>query len=473
MSLSEVQRRARGRRRGGLTMALTLLAVGLPVTAASAQQIAPPTFSSGQGLQVQSVQRLDQRLYELTLTTSALPGPAKVRILLPAGYEQHSARRYPVLYLLHGTVGAAADWTAKGEAEQTTEGLPLIVVMPDIGLNGDGGGYCTNWVSGTYSWETFHIEQLLPWVEVNLHTKATRKGRAIAGLSQGGFCSLSYAARHPDLFQTALAYSGVPDIGWNPADIAGMTGVIGATETLDGEPPNSMFGDRATNEINWADHDPATLASNLRGTSLFEYTGNGQPGPLEETPEAVGMSVEALVHEDNVHFHERLAELAIPVTYDDYGPGTHSWPYWARDLRWTIGDVMANFKHPPAEPRRVNYTIADPEYSVFGWTVSMHRAAEEFSTLGDANRRGFALSGSGSATVTTPPIFTPAASYRIEEQQQEGSTQGVVQADPDGRLRIDVSLGPANPYQQYTAAADALGTDVYTTRVRIATVATG
>ena len=59
-------------------------------------------------------------------------------------------------------------------------------------------------------WETFHIDQLIPWIDHNLRTVADRRGRAIAGLSQGGFCSMSYAARHPDLFGVALSFSGAP-----------------------------------------------------------------------------------------------------------------------------------------------------------------------------------------------------------------------------------------------------------------------
>ena len=427
-----------------------------------------PSFASSDGLQVASVQRLDQRLFEVTVTTSALPGPAKVRILLPAGYEAEPKRRYPVIYLFHGTSGGAADWTEKGEAEQTTEGLPVIVVMPDIGLNDDGGGYCTNWVSGTYGWETFHIDQLLPWVQTNLRTIATRDGRAIAGLSQGGFCSLSYAARHPDLFQTALAYSGVPDIAYNATDIAGMTPIAAATETaLDGEPPNSMFGSRASDEINWADHDPTTLAENLRGMNLSEYFGNGEPGP-GETPEPAAMSIEALVHEDNIHFHERLTELGIPSLYDPYGAGTHSWPYWARDLKWSVGSIMEDFANPAPAPEKVTYTIADAQYSVYGWSVAMHRTAEEFSTLQEADANGFALSGSGSASVLTPPDYRRGKSYLVTMSGHEGTSSETVAADSERRLALEVPLGPPNPYQQDTPEATAAGSSTYTTAVSIA-----
>ena len=175
--------------------------IGLPGSPAPPASSPPAvTFANGDGLSVQTQKALDTRLYALTMTTKALPGIVNVRILLPAGYASHPHERYPVLYLLHGTSGTASDWTVMGNAEQATAGLPLIVVMPDIALNDGGGGYCTNFPDGTQDWTTFHIGQLIPWVQANLRTLDTRSERAIAGLSQGGFCSLSYAARYPSLF---------------------------------------------------------------------------------------------------------------------------------------------------------------------------------------------------------------------------------------------------------------------------------
>src|ERR1700680_4517413 len=122
---------------------------------------AVPRLVDGAGLRVLSARAVDARLLEVGVSTAALTGPANVRILLPAGYAQHPRRRYPVLYLLHGTSGGAADWTTTGAAEQTTAGRQLIVVMPDIALGRDGGGWCTNWwgsgPQGRPLWETFHI----------------------------------------------------------------------------------------------------------------------------------------------------------------------------------------------------------------------------------------------------------------------------------------------------------------------------
>jgi S-formylglutathione hydrolase FrmB len=425
------------------------------------------------GLKVLSEKQLDSRLIELSVSTAALPGPAKIRLLLPPDYSSNLGRRYPVFYLLHGTSGGASDWTVMGDAEKTTAGLPVIVVMPDIALNDNGGGWCTNWVNGgaygVPEWETFHVAQLIPWVDQNLRTIGTRQGRAIAGLSQGGFCSMSYAARHPDLFSIALAYSGAPDIAYDQGDAAGSTAIINATEFgLDGVPPNSMFGDRATNEVNWADHDPATLANNLRGLDLFMYVGNGVPGPLDSSPVNPEASlIEGAVHQDTFDFHDRLDALSIPSYYDDYGPGTHSWPYWTRDLQQSIGPIMDDFAHPPPDPAGITYTTADAQYSVYGWEVSMHRPAEEFSTLEDADAQGFAVAGSGSGTVRTPPMFAPGASYAVTLRGTNVSQAATSVADPHGRLSIDVPLGPPNPYQQDTAAAMAAGTTVYTTTVSI------
>lgn len=447
-----------------------LVATAVAFAASAPPAGAAPALRDADGIHVVSRQRIDPRLLAVTVISGALPEPADVRILLPAGYARHPRRRYPVLYLLHGTSGGAADWTTMGDAEQTTANLGLIVVMPDIALGDDGGGWCTNWYNGgAYGqpeWETFHIRQLIPWIDRNLRTVASRDGRAIAGLSQGGFCSMSYAARHPDMFETALAYSGAPDIAYDAEAQLLVTPVINATETfLDRAPLNSMFGDRLTEEINWAAHDPTTLAENLRGMNLLMYFGNGSPGPLDSgAPNLGAIAIEAGVHELNVLFHRRLDALGIPSFYDDHGPGTHSWPYWARDLRWSIGAIMADFRHPSPAPRAITYTSAEPSYSVFGWQVTVGRKVEEFSTLAHAGRHGFTLEGSGTATVRTPPFYRPHRRYRITV----GSQTVVERAGPQGRLTIAVPLGPSDTVQEYPLDGPPIGTTVYATHVEVA-----
>jgi S-formylglutathione hydrolase FrmB len=436
-----------------------------PASAASAV-----TFHSGHGLTITRVKQLNPRLYAIVVRTRTLPDPANIYVLLPPGYSSRSARRYPVFYLLHGTSGTASDWTLKGHAQRVIGNRPLITVMPDIALNDGGGGWCTNWPNGAQRWETFHIHQLLPWVQSNLRTLNTRGERAIAGLSQGGFCSMSYAARHPDLFSIALGYSGAPDIYYDPQARAGAEAVINATEVgLDHVPPNTFFGNPLTDGINWAAHDPATLAENLRWTRMYMYWGNGQNGPYDSPGSSGGANaIEALIWGDNNYFQTRLNSLGIPAYFDDYGNGTHSWPYWTRDLRWSIGRIMFDFEHPTPAPSQFTFTSADNAYSIYGWRVTMHRAAREFSTLSQAGRGGFDLSGSGSASVLTAADYRPNMAYQVSMYGDGARPQTtLIRGRRDGRLLLNVRLGPANPYRQDTAQAQAHGTAVFTTTVTI------
>jgi S-formylglutathione hydrolase FrmB len=310
------------------------------VAAIVALLAASPARAADHDIQLLSSQQLDSRLTELTLSTPALREPTHVRVLLPAGYEG-GQERYPVLYLLHGAFADYRAWTDAGDAEAITAGRPLIVVMPD----GGQGGWYTNWLNrgagGPPEWERFHIEQLIPWIDDHYRTVAAREGRAIAGLSMGGFGALSYAGRHPDLLDWAGSFSGAVDITHNLP----VVGVIALEALADGGLPGDQFGDRLLNDPNWRAHNPWNLAENLRGITLQISTGNGQPGPLDTNPPPFD-PVEQQVREMSLSLHRRLLALGIPHIWDDYGPGTHSWPYWQRDLRQALPSILATLAVP-------------------------------------------------------------------------------------------------------------------------------
>jgi hypothetical protein len=261
----------------------------------------------------------------------------------------------------------------------------------------------------------------------------------------------------------------VPDIYADPYARAGAKVLVNATEVaLDHVAPDTFFGPRDSNGINWAAHDPATLAENLRDTRIYMYWGNGQAGPLDSgSPDPAAAFIESLVWVDNNDFQRRLDALGIPGYFDDYGPGTDSWPYWKRDLSWSIGRITADLAHPWGAPRSVTYTSGDNSYSVYGWSVVMHRSARELSTLAHAGAGGFDLSGSGSATVTTAPVFIPNQSYQIDLFGPHVARSLAFDAGPNGRLRFAVPLGPSNPYPQFSPQAQSAGTAVYTTSVAI------
>ncbi len=461
---------------GGAAGASLLVATAGVGSVAPAAATSPTVaFQNGNQITVTSEAQADPRLIDMTVTTPAVAGTLHVDVLLPTNYDPST--HYPVLYLFHGTAGTASDWVNYGQVEQTTAGLPLIVVMPDASLNDNGGSWCSNWASqsAAANWETFHINELVPWIDANLPTIPDRQGRAIAGLSMGGFCSTSYAAQFPDLFETVLGFSPAPDIAYDKEAQAGAASIIGATEAgEDHVAPFSIFGDPFLDEINWAAHDPTTLAENLADTNILLFVGDGLPGPLDPSPltdpsyPEAGL-IEGAVDVDTTLFYDRLNALGISSYWDNYGSGTHSWPYWTRDLQQSIGKIMADFANPLPNPSKVTYTSTSTDYTIYGWQVSMQRTAEEFSTLENANSSGFALAGSGSGQVVTPAVYTPGGTYQVTIAEQKVSP--VVEqltADGTGALHITVPLGAANKYQEYTAQGYATGTKVYTTTVSIA-----
>jgi diacylglycerol O-acyltransferase/trehalose O-mycolyltransferase len=283
------------------------------------------------GLHVVREQRLGPRLEGWTLRTPALKGDTHVRVLLPAGYARQRHRRYPVLYLLHGRDDDYRGWTDHGEAAAITARYPLIVVMPDGGSN----GWYTDWYRDGKrvrpEWETYHVDQLLPWVDRHFRTIKSRRGRAIAGLSMGGFGALSYAGRHPRLFVAVASFSGALEVGSADA-----------------------WGPQASNPARWRAHLPIDLAARLRSLALIElFTGNGMPGPLDEAGLSADCDlcrIESFVEPMNVRLHDALRRLRIPHVWRDYGPGTHNWPYWERDLRQTLPDLIKALA--PSAPRR-------------------------------------------------------------------------------------------------------------------------
>ena len=122
-------------------------------------------------------------------------------IYLPESYETSSIE-YPVLYLLHGGGDNWKDWLLKGQAAEIAdrtiaEGTApeMIIVMPDGMQN-----WYANKADGTFNYEDYFFEELIPHIEATYRCRTERQYRAISGLSMGGFGSLLYALKHPDKF---------------------------------------------------------------------------------------------------------------------------------------------------------------------------------------------------------------------------------------------------------------------------------
>lgn len=396
----------------------------------------------------------DGRLHELTLHSAALGRDTRVRVLLPAGYDDPAAaqERYPVLLLLHGASGDQSDWTDATDVEGLTEDLDLVVVMPDGGAQ----GFYTDWLDGP-QWETHHLGELVPWIDATYRTVGTREGRAVAGLSMGGFGAMAYAARHPDLFATAASFSG-------GVDIADLSVAEAAALELIGLADDRKWGPFLTHEARWRGHNPPDLATNLRWTRLHLTSGSGLPCPGDR-PEA-GV-IEAATWTMTGGFAARLELAGVPYEAELRLCGTHEWHWWERDLaRWLPG-LMASFASPLPRPEAFDHRTSDHVTQVWGWTFTATRPAIELLDLRAVSPRGLTATGSGAVDVVTPPVYEPGAVYRLTGRgagtltvplalvpplgtgpQGDPSATTVV-ADPAGRLRFRIDLGPGHVPNQY------------------------
>ncbi|ONI81660.1 hypothetical protein ALI144C_20430 [Actinosynnema sp. ALI-1.44] len=391
------------------------------------------------GPAVLSRMMLGDRLVEYELRSRVLDGPTRLRILFPHGYGHDPQVRYPVLYLLHGGDDDYRSWTDEGQATESTEDMPFIVVMPHA-----GNGFYSDWVKpgryGRVRWETFHIGELLPWIDRTFRTVAHRSGRALAGLSMGGFGAMSYAARHPDLFTAAASFSGALDTNR-------YTFVPEIAARRDGGPIGAIWGDRITQSVRWRAHNPWDLAPNLRGMSLTVRTGTGLPGPLNER--AKPDPLEAIVFHESMRLHRRLERLGIKHDWH-YGHGTHNWSYWSKDLRATLPTIADVFANPTTTPTPFTHVSAEDDYRVRGWSVHFRRPRMEFSTLANAHCGGFTLIGSGTATVRTAGWFEPDREHKIAVDGPYDQRTVVVRADPAGRLALSLRLGPSGHGRRHT-----------------------
>lgn len=449
-----------------LLLSIALLA--LPLVEVRADAPTPPApAAAAEQLRLVSEVRVSDREIDLTFETPALPGPTTARVVLPTDYDPSGSTRYPMLLLLHGGAGQYTDWANNGLLE-LTEGLPLITVLPDAGRSAWYTNWWNNGLGGGPQWETYHLDQLLPYVDARFPTVGQRHGRAIAGLSSGGFGTMSYASRNPDLFVAAAAFSGALDTNTPPV-LAGK--VIDTLAAQDGGGPGSLFGLRETEEVRWRGSNPWDLATNLRDTVLAVRAGTGETGgefggggPTDPG----GFALEVATYEMSRSFHERLDALEIDHVWYE-GPGTHNYDYWRRDLRITLPLLMQTFAEQRSDPSPFSYRATEPSYDVYGWDVTIHRSALEFSSLDDASADGFTLSGSGDATVHTAPLYRPGRRYAVAMVGAGGQTVQVVEPDDAGRLLLEVPLGPANPAQQYfTPDHGSPLTAVHTTSVTIA-----
>ena len=259
----------------------------------------------------------------LSLTSKILDGERKYAIYLPPDYE-NSQRSYPVLYLLHGGGDDQTGWVQFGEVLHITdkairEGIatPMIIVMPDA--NTGRRGY-SNAPDGSWNYEDFFFDELMPHVEKTYRIKGEKRYRAVAGLSMGGGGSFFYALHRPDLFSSACPLSA-------------STGPL----TLED-------ADRWLSRRGGAgkQYTAAQKESYFKQYSVLQLIENIK----EEDKEAVRWFIDCgdddFLFEGNSLVHIAMRKKEIPHEFR-IRDGGHSWTYWRESLPVVLSFVSDAF----------------------------------------------------------------------------------------------------------------------------------
>jgi enterochelin esterase-like enzyme len=135
-----------------------------------------------------------------------------VLVYLPPSYGEDAARRYPVVYQLHGWLPGAEQWSGMIDLQQSTDqalasgiAREMIVVVPDsISIHG-GSMYSTSITSGDF--EGFIARDLVADIDRRYRTIPERRSRGLSGHSMGGYGTLRIAMKHPELYSSFYSMS--------------------------------------------------------------------------------------------------------------------------------------------------------------------------------------------------------------------------------------------------------------------------
>lgn len=247
--------------------------------------------TAGAGLQIRGT------LVDGSFHSRALRGRVGFEIYLPPGYAR-SRERLPVVYFLHGLPASSGSFRGAAAFAKALEvaGKPAILVGPQGARDGDADPEYIDWGTGR-NWETALGAELPRYVDAHYRTIADRRGRALVGLSAGGYGAVLLALHRLSAFSVIESWSGY----FHPTDPTG-------TKPLD-------LGSAAANRHASAHSFVSSLRRRFakRPTFFAFYVGAQDSRFLAE----------------NRQLHRELAAGNVPHVFELYGGG-HSQSLWLR-----------------------------------------------------------------------------------------------------------------------------------------------
>ena len=256
---------------------------------------------------VQANGRVETIRFQSKLLNTTVP----YNVILPTDYDASTTTRYPVLYLLHGLTGHYSDWASRSNVADYAQQYRLIVVTPE----GNDGWYTNSATVTTDKYESYILDELLPDVQQRYRTIEARYGRAIAGLSMGGYGAIKFGLKSPGTFAFAASMSGAFAITRIPEKDLGPLGPVLL----------KLFGP-AGSETRKA-NDIFDIVENLPAPRIaalpYFYFDCGTEDPLPT------------VFTSNRDLAKLMFEKKIPHEFRQL-PGDHSWVYWNRQVRHVL-----------------------------------------------------------------------------------------------------------------------------------------
>ncbi len=182
-------------------------------------------FFAAQSVFTQGGKIVSETLHSKSLekTATGESPDRNVSVYLPPDYETARAKRYPVIYLLHGIGDTQETWLDDGGGDWShiksvmDKGIgegrfrAMIIVMPDERTKWFGSFYVNS--SATGNWEDFTVKDLVSFVDRKYRTLASAASRGVAGHSMGGYGAITLGMKHPEVF--SVVYGMNPGlIGW-------------------------------------------------------------------------------------------------------------------------------------------------------------------------------------------------------------------------------------------------------------------
>ncbi|WP_376767247.1 alpha/beta hydrolase [Gordonia asplenii] len=282
--------------------------------------------------QISLMKKLSALRTDIWVNSPSMGGKVKVSVLTP----QNGTGRRSTVYLLDGAgaTGDVSDWITKGRAGEFFADKNVNVVLPV----GGAGTFYTDWRKrdrklGKPMWETFLTKELPPLIDARFNGTGRN---AVIGLSMGGQAAFALAVRHPALYTGIASLSGCP-----PVAAPLNEGYVRTTVGRAGGDASNMWGPYGSS--GWIAHDPTSNLDALRGKNIFISAGSGAVGPLDldarpdggipkEAVTASGSALELAAYRCSMEFAWDLRTKGIAYTDGFRFIGTHSWPYWRRDL---------------------------------------------------------------------------------------------------------------------------------------------